>query len=250
MGNVDNDPFLKIQSLKDLNRFMSSHASRDLMVSDLTPVGVTNILTLCEAFWMHSGDANDPHVELTSGLHSDGFVDVLKALTYANVCDLFAYHLVNAIEIKIHELDCEGMFDWVIGSDHAAANLSHDVAKWLGCRGDFTEKGPDKTQLWKRHQIEPDEVVLQVEELVTTLGTLNAVREGVRNAHKDHSVIFAPLVGTIVHRSSLYEFDGMPIVYLAHYDIETWEAKDCPLCKAGSRAIREPKKNWSALTGK
>ena len=68
--------------------------------------------------------------------------------------------------------------DWVIGSDHAAATLSFEVARQFGVKHDFTQKGSGKSQVWNRFDIHPDETVLQVEELVTTSLTLDEVRKG------------------------------------------------------------------------
>ena len=113
---------------------------------------------------------------------------------------------------------------------------------------DFTEKGPNKEQIWQRFVIEPEETVLQVEDLVTTTGTLQAVRDGIRKGNP-HPVKFAPVVMTLVHRSNVHEFQGTPILYFAHYDINTWDPDECPFCKAGSLRLR-PKQHWAELAGK
>lgn len=135
---------------------------------------------------------------------------------------------------------------WVIGSEHAGATFSHSVALTLGSMHDFTEKGEEKTQVWKRFDIKPEEIVLQVEELITTTGTLQAVRDGIRRGNSS-PVTFAPVSLTLIHRSSIYEFENAPILYLAHYDINVWEPLDCPLCAAGSKRMR-PKQHWKELT--
>ncbi len=254
------DRILSIPTLAELNRFMGSVATTWLAQTHdtLTQEGVTHILKLCEALWLHSGDPKDPHAELTGGERSNGFVDVLRALRYTNVCDILAYHMTHAIEAELDKIENSEdaltalyrEIGWVVGSDHASADFSHDVARWLGCKHDFTEKGgPDgKQQGWKRFAIHPGESVLQVEELMATAGTLLAVREGIRTGNPN-PVAFAPVVGVLVHRSDVYEIEGAPVVYLAHYDIFVWDPKDCPLCKAGSQRLR-PKQNWAELTGK
>lgn len=141
-----------------------------------------------------------------------------------------------------------GSADWVVGSDHAGATLSFAVASALAAQHDFTEKGLDKTQLWKRFVIGSHESVLQVEELITTTGTLRQVREGLINAH-EHELTFVPMVMTLVNRSGIKEFEGDPILSLVDYDIQTWTPEDCPLCAAGSERLK-PKTHWAELTGK
>jgi orotate phosphoribosyltransferase len=257
---VAEDAFTQIPDLKELLDFTGSQATKQLAGTHgaLTQAGVTKILELCEALWLHSGDPKAPHAELTSGKCSDGFVDVLRALRYTNVCDILAYHMTHAIEAKGGEIDNNdeanamsySSLGWVIGSDHAGAVFSHDVARWLGAKHDFTEKsGPDgKQQIWKRFAISSGETVLQVEELMTTAQTLMAVREGIRKGNPI-PVRFAPVVGVLVHRSDVYEIEGAPVVYLAHYDISVWNPEECPLCAAGSKRLR-PKQNWAELTRK
>ena len=204
---------------------------------------ICHIFRACDALWLHNGDPRAPHAELTSGKCSNGFVDVLRVLRYTNLCLLMADQLERKMRRQYN-----GVIDWVIGSDHAGATLSFAVAASMRAQHDFTEKGPDKTQVWKRFEILPGETVLQVEELVTTTGTLQAVRRGIRGGNH-FRVEFAPVVATLVNRSSITEFDGNPIVHMVHFDIQSWTPEECPLCAAGSPRVR-PKQNWAALTGR
>lgn len=251
---VAEDVFTGIPNLKELLRFPASNATKQLAETygTLTQDSITHILQLCDALWLHSGDPDAPHAELTSGKCSNGFVDVLRALRYTNVCNILAYHMVHAIEATLYGENAprSASLEWVVGSDHAGAAFSHDVARWMGCQHDFTEKGgPDgKEQLWKRFAIREGEGILQVEELMTTAGTLMAVREGIRKGNPN-PVNFVPAVGVLVHRSDVYEIEGAPVVYLAHYDISVWDPADCPLCARGSKRLR-PKTHWAELTGK
>ncbi len=233
------------------------HLRRQHFSEDITDVEFDHVLKLAGALWLHDNDPAMPHAELTSGRCSDGFVDVLRVLKYTSLCEVFASELYKLLVRQNLPLQ-ERRPDWVVGSDHAGATISFEVARHLKAKHDFTEKleikDPEtgevveKKQLWERHTIEPDEVVLQVEELITTLGTLRAVREGIREGNPN-PVTFVPVVLTLVHRSDVYEFEGAPILYLRHYDIKSWEPEECPLCAAGSKRIR-PKQNWAELTGK
>ncbi len=210
---------------------------------DMTSAEFRHIFNVCDALWLHSGDPKTPHAKLTSGLCSNGFVDVLRVLRYTNLCEIMAGQLVG----RLHQ-NYKGQVDWIIGSDHAGVTLSFAVAAQLGAQHDFTEKGDNKMQIWKRFVIQPGEVVLRVEELITTTTTLRAVSEGVRVGHP-HPVTFTPLSMVLVHRSSVYEFEGAPIVYMEHYDIKSWEPDECPLCATCSKRLL-PKKNWAELTGR
>ena len=211
---------------------------------NMQPDALREMLEAADALWLHAGDPKAPHAELTSGKHSNGFVDVLRALRFSAVCWLAAKSLATKIRDKY-----DGPIDWVIGSDHAGAVFSQNVALHLNAKHDFTEKGADKAQLWRRFTIGPQEVVVQVEELMTTALTLKEVRDGIR-AGNDGPVTFAPVAGVLVHRSSVWKIEDTSVVPFAHYDITAWTPDECPLCQGGSPLVKEPKKNWALLTGK
>lgn len=209
----------------------------------LRPEEITHVLQLTDALWLHSGDPEQPHAVLASGLCSNGFVDTLRALRYSNICHLLAQQLVQKMEAAY-----SGPVDWVVGSDHASATFSHAVAIWLGAQHDFTEKGSDKTQLWKRFTIGPEERVLHVEDLMTTGSTTDAVRAGLLGAHP-YPVCFAPVLGVLVDLLGAETYDGSQVVSLVQYEIEKWEPERCPLCARGSKRL-PAKTNWAELTGR
>lgn len=228
----------------DLQQLLQLRAEN--LITKLDPDTFDHIFKQCDALWQHSGDPKAPHAELTSGKCSDGFVNVLAVLQYATLCEIMAAQIAD----RVLDLSYMGVGqiipDWVIGSDHAGATLSFEVARQLAVRHDFTEKGEGKSQIWKRFEIGPQELVLQVEELVTTSLTLNEVRKGIR-AGNPNGVKFMPYVMTLVHRSSSTHFEGGDIHYVRHYDINTWDPAECPLCAQGSKRLK-PKANWAELT--
>lgn len=214
------------------------------LLTKLDPDTFDHIFRQCDALWQHSGNPKAPHAELTSGKCSDGFVNVLAVLQYTPLCEIMAAQIAD--RVLDYSYMGQVLPDWVIGSDHAGATLSFEVARQLAVRHDFTEKGEGKSQNWKRFEIGPEQLVLQVEELVTTCLTLEEVRKGVR-AGNPNSVQFMPYVMTLVHRSSATHFEGGDIHYVRHYDINTWDPADCPLCAQGSKRLK-PKANWRELT--
>lgn len=212
----------------------------------LTPEEITHLFKIAGALWQHEPGSGKPHAVLTSGLHSDGFIDTLELLTYTPVCDRLAQQLAAEIR-RVYN----GPVDWVIGSDHAGADLSQSVARVLKARHAFTEKekaADGEVQTWKRHAIEEGEIVLQIEELITTMTTLSRVRAGIAAGNK-YPVTYAPVAGVAVNRSSHTSFESTPIVQLVNYSFTTYQPDACALCKEGSEAINKPKLNWKRLTG-
>ena len=208
-----------------------------------------HLARLLGAFWRYPGTPHPerPHALLTSGRHSNGFINCGVVLSYANLCAIMAAELLKKLR---SQEPCWQLVNWVVGLDHAAAALVASVADQLtlthAIRFDFCEKGPDGAQLWRRHQIPGDAVVLQVEELLTTAKTAEAVRRGIREGNGG-PVNFAPRVAVLVNRSSVREVDGRSVLSVFEFNIDDWDPTRCPLCAEGSVAIR-PKDNWDRLT--
>lgn len=208
---------------------------------------ILDIFAACDAAWIHGGDPKKPHAELTSGLCSNGFFDCLRVLKFPNLSEILASALADKINANISLPP-----DWVVGSAYAAITFSCDVAGFLYAVHGFTEKDPanPKAQIWSRLKIPAGANVLQVEELITTLHTVNAVRQAIEQGNGE-SVNFLPVVGTIIHRPPKLPADYGERKVIALLEKEIWavEQKDCPLCKAGSLRYR-PKTHWAELTGK
>jgi len=211
---------------------------------------ILKIFTDCDAVWLYDGDPKKPHAELTSGLCSNGFFDCMRVLKFPNLSELLAIALANKIEASI---PLESI-DWVVGSAYAAITFSHDVANFLFAVHGFVEKDPvnAKKMVWPRLQIPRGSVVLQVEELITTFGTVNAVRQAIEQGNGE-PVTFLPVVGAIVHRPPKLPADYGDRRVVALIEREVWavEQGDCPLCNAGSPRLRPKiKAHWAELTGK
>ena len=219
----------------------------------MTQAEFEHLSAVCGSAWKYSGDPKMPHAILTSGKHSEGFIDTLAMLTFPNICDIMAAELVKCLVAE-----CSIYPDWVVGSDHASAVFSSQVAFRMrgrvGCpRYDFTEKGKNEVgediQRWERFTIGPEESVMNVEELVSTSTTFMRVRAAIRRFHKDqHPIQFMPIVGVLVNRTGASEIDGNKLVSPFVFNFGIYPADACPLCAAGSRAIPEVKKHWTELT--
>lgn len=207
---------------------------------------------LCDAVWIHDGNPTKPHAELTSGMCSNGFFDCLRILCHPNLNEILA----NALTLKLVKqcLSKYDRVDWVIGSPYAAITFSYEAAKQLEATHMFVEKDPadpkGKKMLWKRLTIPEGATVLQIEELITTSGTMQEVRRAVEEGN-EAPVNFLPVVGALVHRPPKLPVDYgerrvVPVIEKAIWAVPP---EECPLCKAGSPRYR-PKTHWKELTGK
>lgn len=215
---------------------------------------ILNWFELCDAAWIHDGDPKKPHAELTSGLCSNGFFDCMRVLKYPNLAEILGWQLAWKLSGHSQDIAKAAVADWVIGSPYAAITFSYEVAKALKATHGFTEKDPvdpkGKKMLWARMKISAGAKVLQIEELITTSGTMTEVRRAVEEGNGE-PVNFLPIVGALVHRPPKLpaDYGDRKVVALIEKEIWAVEQKDCPLCKAGSPRYR-PKTHWAELTGK
>ncbi len=210
------------------------------------------------AFWLYQGKARReaPHALLTSGKHSDGYINVGEVLrNRQDICMRFADFIFATI------LDeWKGEFDYVVGADTSSTNLARDVARLAKVKHIRMEKVEEengqKKQAWHTDNLpfEGDGTILQVEDLITTSLSSKEVREGIRRANPGMNITFAPFLVTVVDRSDpgkrVTTVENSKVLPLLQLSIRNYNPDNCPYCKAGSEAIK-PKfgDNWSKLTG-
>ena len=197
----------------------------------------------CSAMWTYQGQEGEPHALLAKGGHSDGYFNVNVVTQFPSFCNDFAWRISK----KLLE---EGTIDAVVSSSYAAIPFGHAVAKELEAVFVFTEK-QGKEQVWAgRFELPKGTRVLQVEELITTMGTTESVRQAVQKDNPN-PVEFVEIdgkvaVATIVHRPAELpiEYSDYKVVALMEREVHNWLPEECPLCKDGSEALK-PKPNWA-----
>lgn len=192
------------------------------------------------AIWIHDGKPARPHALLTSGLHSDGFVNCTLVTQHATLLQ----RIVSAPDGLAPKLPKEKV-DWVIGSAYGAVTLAYAVGLQLHARSGFTEKDGEGMKL-SRFEISPTDKVLVVEDTISTGGSTLKTIEGIQKAGVPAGNIL-PYIICLVNRSGSDALAGRELRPLIKTDIHTWKAEECPLCKSGSQAVR-PKSHWKDLT--
>ena len=98
--------------------------------------------------------------------------------------------------------------------------------------------------VFKKTAIRKGEVILAVDDVYTTGGSVGLMTKAVVDAGGD----MLPLIVVLVNRSGKTEVDGVKIISLVNRPMPIWEPEECPLCKVGSEAIRpKSKENWARL---
>jgi orotate phosphoribosyltransferase len=190
------------------------------------------------AIWIHDGGPARPHALLTSGLHSDGFVNC----TFITQDPALMERIVSDEGLG-KDLPDERV-DWVVGSAMGAITFAFAVAHKLGAKAGYTEKDGEAMKLI-RFEIAPGERVLVVEDALSTgISTTKTIRGILDSGVQKKNLV--PQIICLVNRSGKDTLEGHEVRALLTLDIHTWQPSECPLCREGSQAVR-PKKNWREL---
>lgn len=177
-----------------------------------------------------SGAMLEGHFELSSGLHSDRYFQCALLLQHPKRAETLAQAL--AAKVRAQE---KQKVDVVIGPALGAVTWAHEVARALDARALFTERKDNAMSLRRGFTVEPRERVFVVEDVLTTGGSAREVIEVLK------SFDVRPFAaGAIVNRSGGNPFasEKLPLFALADVKVQTFAPADCPLCKAGGKAIK------------
>lgn len=167
------------------------------------------------------------HFLLSSGLHSPQYLQCARVLMDTRIAsDLGARlaALLKAAGVHPNVVVAPAMGGIVVG---------HEVARGFGCRSLFTEREGTTMTLRRGFTLERGETVVVVEDVITTGKSTREVVAVVEAAA-------AKVVGvaSLVDRSSGQAGFEVPFEALLRIAVETWSASACPLCAAGSVAVK------------
>jgi orotate phosphoribosyltransferase len=165
------------------------------------------------------------HFRLTSGLHSDVYLQSALVLQYPE----HAAALGSALAEPFRADGVQTVLAPAIGG----ILVAHEVARALGVRALFTEREGGLMRLRRGFTLAAAERCLVVEDVITTGGSTREVVACVE-AHSG-SVVG---VGSLIDRSGGAAAFTVKRTALATVNATTWPPEACPLCNAGSQAIK------------
>lgn len=175
-----------------------------------------NLLDLMKS----SGAVLDGHFLLTSGRHSDVYLEKFRLLEKPEV----VMELGRRMSTAFPDLEV----DVVLGAAIGGILLSHSAAAELGTSGIFAERVNGNLTLRRGFELSKSDSVLIVEDIVSTGGSVRELIELV----EEYEAKVAGVV-CIVDRTE----DGVdfccPTEALLRYPAVSWEAEECPLCEKG-----------------
>lgn len=193
------------------------------------------------ALWRMNYDAEGAHAKLTSGKHSDAFINCSKIVEDP----VLVAEAAEGIIEKLQDTPGYENPEWVVGPAYGAITFAYEVARQLGVKFGFTEveyTDEGKMQVLKRFDIAPGAKTLVIEDVVTTGGSAMKTV----NVLKEKGVDVLPMVGFIMNWTGKDEIDGNTLVPLINAQMMVYEPESCTLCKEGREAVR-PKANWDKL---
>lgn len=170
-----------------------------------------NLLRECGAFL-------EGHFLLSSGRHSDVYIEKFRLLEQPELTEQFAHALANHFRISSPDL--------VVGPLTGGVLVAHEVGKDLGCPIAFPERLEGRMEWRRGFAIEPEQRVLICEDVITTGLSVGEVKAAVE---REGGIVIG--IGTLIQRGEAHLSPSpYAVVKLA---LESYAPEDCPLCKQG-----------------
>lgn len=165
----------------------------------------------------------DGHFLLSSGKHSDRYIQCAKLLQYADKAEI----AVKYITEKVKDLD----FDIVVGPAMGGIVVAYELGRQVNKPAIFTERENGLMVIKRGFKIEKGQRVLIAEDVVTTGKSAYEAIKAVETAG-------GQVVGIacLVNRSE--EELKYPLYYGSKIKVSTYNKEDCPLCKEGLELVK------------
>ncbi|MBC8538607.1 orotate phosphoribosyltransferase [Christensenellaceae bacterium NSJ-63] len=167
------------------------------------------------------------HFLLTSGRHSDRYVQCAKLFQYADTSEIICKELAEKFEGE--------KIDVVVGPALGGVIMAYEMGRQLGVRNIFAERENGNMTLRRGFKVERGERVLVCEDVVTTGGS---VKEVIALLSDMGAEIVG--VGSVVDRSNGKVDFGVPFHAVLSMEVTSYEADNCPLCKEGKIPAIKP----------
>lgn len=180
-----------------------------------------------------SGALLEGHFVLSSGLHSDKYVQCARLLEVPARAEQVGRRLARLVEQALGP----GVVEAVANPALGGVIIGHEVARALGVRCVFVERAGGQMTLRRGFELAGGEKVLVVEDVVTTGLSTSEVCRVVTECGAE-----AVGIASIVNRSAGADFQ-LPFAYLVRAEIANHDPAECPLCKAGVPLVKPGSRN-------
>ena len=160
------------------------------------------------------------HFKLTSGRHSDRYIEKIKIINQPDK----VVELCKSLTERLKDIDC----DIVVGPAMGGIVLAFEVAKNLGKKFVFTQRKDGKMTIRSGFEVKAGNKAIIIEDIVTTGGSVREVIDILLSKG-----VKVEAIGLIADRTGGKIDFGVRKEALLEIKIESWKEDVCPLCKKG-----------------
>ncbi|MZR30783.1 orotate phosphoribosyltransferase [Sneathiella litorea] len=174
------------------------------------------------------------HFLLSSGLHSDRYLQCAKVLMYPDR----AAALCRALADKVSGTIGENAVDIVVAPAMGGIIVGYELARQLDVPGIFTERENGEFTLRRGFEIKPGARVIMSEDIVTTGKSSRECIAAIRAAGGE-------VVGAtcLIDRSNGSADVGVPLISLLQMEVKTYEPDKLPPNLAATPAVKPGSRN-------
>ena len=165
------------------------------------------------------------HFILSSGLHSDRYIQCALVLQHPKVAEQLCSELAD----KLRDLGASVVAAPALGG----VIVAHEVARALGVRAVFTERQDGAMTLRRGFSFAPKETIVVVEDVITTGGS---TRETMRCVEQAGGKVVG--VGVLIDRSGGTADLSINKSTLVVLKVGNYNPAECQLCKSGIPAVK------------
>ena len=165
------------------------------------------------------------HFLLTSGRHSDKYMQCAKLFQYPDVSEMICRQLAE----QFSDMD----IDLVVGPAVGGIIMAYEMSRQLGVKNIFAERENGKMTLRRGFEVPKGAKILVTEDVVTTGGSVKEVIELL-----DGMGAQVMAVGSVVDRSAGKVDFGVPFRAVLSMEVKSYEADECPICKTGAQLVK------------
>jgi orotate phosphoribosyltransferase len=172
-----------------------------------------------------SGALLEGHFKLSSGLHSDKYLQSALVLQHPD----FAEQLGRALAGRLEHLQPTVVLSPALGG----IIIGQEVGRAMQVRSIFAERLEGKLTLRRGFTLAPSDRVVVIEDVITTgLST----RETIDAAEKTGARVLG--AGAIIDRGSDPGRLHVPLQALVRMEVPAYSADGCPMCAAGKPVVK------------
>lgn len=173
-----------------------------------------------------SGAVLHGHFVLTSGLHSDTYMQCAKLFEYGDISEALCKKAAD----KLKKYNADAVVSPAVG----AIIFGYELGKQLGVPNMFAEREKDGNFALRRgFELKPGSRVIIAENVVTTGGSVKEVIELVKKLGAEVVAVIE-----VVDRSGGKVDFGIPNESLLQIEVKTFTPEECPMCKQGTVAVK------------